>query len=234
MSDFSGKVALVAGGTGGLGHAVTAAFLAAGAEVTVTFQKHSELEALRSSLGENAARLDAYSVNVADETAVTTMVNAILAKHNRIDALVNAIGGYEAGKKLWEMDAKSMDNMLAINLFPSHVLARVVAPLMVKAGSGSIVSIAATAAQDHPGGSAAYAASKAAVLAMIDSLAADLKGTGVRANSILPSIFDTEANRRAMPSADFSKWAKPEEIARVILFLCSNEAKLVNGAAVRV
>jgi NAD(P)-dependent dehydrogenase (short-subunit alcohol dehydrogenase family) len=76
--------------------------------------------------------------------------------------------------------------------------------------------------------------SKAAAVAMIDSLAKDLKDTGVRANSILPSIIDTEANRKAMPNADYSKWPKPEDIARVILFLCSDEAKVVRGAAIAV
>ena len=234
MNDFSGQVILVAGGTGGLGRAVTAAFLGAGAAVTVTFQKHSELEALRVDLGESGSRLEAFSVNVGDESAVTTVVNAIVGKHGRLDVVVNAVGGYEAGKKLWEMDPKSLDNMLAINLYPGHVLARVAAPIMVKAGRGAFVNVAATAAEDHPGAAGAYAASKAAVLAMIDSLAADLNGTGVRANSVLPSIIDTETNRKAIPGADFSKWAKPADIARVILFLCSDEARLVNGAAIRI
>ena len=94
--------------------------------------------------------------------------------------------------------------------------------------------MAAKAAVDHAAGAAAYAASKAAAVALMDSLAADLKGTGVRVNSILPSIIDTEANRRAMPRADSTKWPKPEEIARVILFLCSDQAKLIHGAAVPV
>jgi NAD(P)-dependent dehydrogenase (short-subunit alcohol dehydrogenase family) len=94
--------------------------------------------------------------------------------------------------------------------------------------------VASQAAVNHAAGAAAYAASKAAAVAMIDCLAADLKGTGVRANSILPSIIDTEANRRAMPNADFTNWPKPEDIARVILFLCSDDAKLINGAAVPV
>jgi NAD(P)-dependent dehydrogenase (short-subunit alcohol dehydrogenase family) len=105
---------------------------------------------------------------------------------------------------------------------------------MLKANRGSIVNIASRAAVDHSAGLAAYSASKAAAVAMIDSLAADLKGTGVRANSVLPSIIDTEANRKAMPKADFSKWPKPEEIARVVLFLCGEDGKLINGAAVPV
>src|SRR5207302_8171348 len=99
---------------------------------------------------------------------------------------------------------------------------------------GAIVNIASKAALDHSAALAAYSASKAAALAMIDSLAADLKGTGVRANSVLPSIIDTEANRKAMPKADFSKWPKPEEIAKVVLFLCSDDARVIHGAAIPV
>ena len=96
------------------------------------------------------------------------------------------------------------------------------------------MNVASKAAFDHGPGLAAYVASKAAAVALMDSLAAETRGTGVRVNSILPSIIDTEANRKAMPGADFAKWPKPEEIARVILFLCSDEAKVVHGAAIPV
>jgi NAD(P)-dependent dehydrogenase (short-subunit alcohol dehydrogenase family) len=105
---------------------------------------------------------------------------------------------------------------------------------MLKQGRGAIVNVAGRAAVDHAAGAAAYAASKAAAVAMLDSLAADVKGRGVRVNSILPSIIDTEANRKAMPKADFAKWPKPEDIARVILFLCSDDAKVIHGAALPV
>jgi NAD(P)-dependent dehydrogenase (short-subunit alcohol dehydrogenase family) len=105
---------------------------------------------------------------------------------------------------------------------------------MLKQGYGSIVNVASKAAFDHAPGAAAYAASKAAAVAMMDSLAADLKGSSVRVNSILPSIIDTEANRKAMPRSDFTKWPKPEAIARVILFLCTDDAKVVHGAALPV
>jgi NAD(P)-dependent dehydrogenase (short-subunit alcohol dehydrogenase family) len=105
---------------------------------------------------------------------------------------------------------------------------------MLEQKSGVIVNVASISAFDHAGGAAAYVASKAAAVAMMDSLAADLKGTGVRVNSILPSIIDTELNRKAMPNADFNAWPKPEDIARVVLFLCSDDAKLIHGAAVPV
>ncbi len=105
---------------------------------------------------------------------------------------------------------------------------------MLKQGHGSIVNVAAQAALTHPAGAAAYAASKAAAVALMGSLAAELKGTGVRINSIVPSIMDTEANRKAMPHADFSKWPKTQDIARVLLFLCSAAAKSVHGAVIPV
>jgi NAD(P)-dependent dehydrogenase (short-subunit alcohol dehydrogenase family) len=148
--------------------------------------------------------------------------------------MVNTVGGYAGGTKLWDLETKVFDQMLALNLRAGYTLSRAVARAMLKEGHGAIVNVAAKAAFDHAGGAAAYAASKSAAVALMDSLAADLKGTGVRVNSILPSIIDTEVNRKAMPTADFSKWPKPEDIARVILFLCSADAKVIHGAAIPV
>src|SRR5207244_3898362 len=144
------------------------------------------------------------------------------------------LGGYAGGVKFWELETKVFDQMLALNLRSGYALSRAALPVMLKQGRGAIVNVASKAAFDHAAGMAAYAASKAAAVAMMDSLAADVKGTGVRVNSILPSIIDTEANRKAMPKAAFAKWPKPEEIARVIVFLCSDGGKVVHGAAVRV
>jgi NAD(P)-dependent dehydrogenase (short-subunit alcohol dehydrogenase family) len=231
---FEGSVVLVAGGTGGLGRAVTLAFLAEGAKVTATYVTPGEWDALQSAAAANAARLDGYSVDVTDEAAVRQLIEKILGKHGRLDALVNTVGGYAGGLKLWEMDTKIFEHMLALNLRSGYALSRAVVRAMLKQGRGAIVNVAAKAAFDHSAGASAYAASKAAALAMVDSLAADVKGTGVRVNSILPSIIDTEANRKAMPKADFSKWPKPEEIARVILFLCSEDARVIHGAAIPV
>jgi NAD(P)-dependent dehydrogenase (short-subunit alcohol dehydrogenase family) len=231
---FAGKVALVGGGTGGLGRAVSVAFLAEGATVAVTYRRPDEWDALQSAAGANVQNLSGFRVDVTDESSVAALVANIGAKYGRIDALVNTVGGYAGGAKLWELDAKIWEQMFAVNLRSGFVLARAVVPQMVEQGGGSIVNIASKAAVDHAAGAAAYASSKAAAVAMIDSLAADLKGTGVRANSILPSIIDTEANRKAMPNADFAKWPKPADIARVVLFLCSADAKIVQGASLPV
>lgn len=231
---MQGKVVLVAGGTGGLGKAVTLAFLNAGAKVAVTYIREDEFAVLRTEAGPRAGSLIPQAVNVIDDSSVGTAVDTLVGDHERIDILVNTVGGYAGGLKLWETDPKILSQMLDLNLRSGYLLARHVVPIMLRQKSGAIVNIAAKAAFDHAAGASAYAASKAAAVAMMDCLAEDLKGTGVRVNSVLPSIIDTAANRRAMPNADFAKWPKPEEIARVILFLCSDEARLVHGASIPV
>jgi NAD(P)-dependent dehydrogenase (short-subunit alcohol dehydrogenase family) len=232
--NFSGKVVVVAGGTGGLGNAVSRAFLEEGAKVVVTYRNPEEFAALKQAAGAKGAALEGAVVDVTDERATGEFVSGVLSRHGRVDALVNTVGGYVGGVKLWELEAKTFEAMLSLNLRSGYALARAMVPAMLKQRHGSIVNVAAKAAFDHGAGAAAYAASKAAAVAMMDSLAADVKGTGVRVNSILPSIIDTAVNRQAMPNADFAVWPKPEEVARVILFLCSDQAAVVHGAAVPV
>lgn len=230
---FAGKVALITGGTGGLGRAVTLAFLHEGASVIASYIRKSEADALQDAVGSHA-HLELLPLDAADEVACRALVDGITARHGHLDILVNAIGAYAGGKTVWETDPKTYQLMLTLNLHAGFNLARTVVPAMLRQKSGAIVNIASKSALDHAAGAGAYAASKAATLALFDSLAQDLKGSGVRVNSVLPSIIDTEANRKAIPSADFSKWPKPEEIARVILFLCSPEARLIQGAAIPV
>jgi NAD(P)-dependent dehydrogenase (short-subunit alcohol dehydrogenase family) len=121
---FEGKVALVAGGTGGLGGAVTHAFLEERATVAVTFRKQEELNALKTLAGANAVRLEGFAVDVTDKTAVRQLVERILAKHGRLDAMVNTVGGYAGGVKLWELETKVFEQMLALNLRSSYALSR--------------------------------------------------------------------------------------------------------------
>ena len=231
---FSGKVALVAGGTGGLGRAVARTFLQEGGDVIVTYQNEQEFLELKSLAGAETSKPAGHKVDVTDEAAVEGLVQRIMENHGHLDILVNTVGGYVGGVKLWDLDPKLFERMLTLNLRAGFLLSRAVVKPMLKQGKGAIINVAAKAAFDHAAGAAAYAASKAAAVAMMDCLAADLEGSGVRVNSVLPSIIDTQANRKAMPDADFSQWPKPQDIARVILFLCSEDAKLIHGAAVPV
>lgn len=231
---FAGKVAFIAGGTGGLGRAVSLAFLEESAKVVATSRRQDELAALAKAAGTRASSLTGCAVDVTNDSDVQRAVEKVRAEFGRIDILVNAVGGYAGGSPLWSTSPEVFDRMLALNLRSGYALCRAIAPVMLEQKHGSIVNVASRAAFDHAAGAGAYAASKAAAVAMMDSLAADLRGKGVRVNSVVPSIFDTEANRQAMPTADFAQWPKPEEIARVILFLSSDEARLIHGASVPV
>jgi NAD(P)-dependent dehydrogenase (short-subunit alcohol dehydrogenase family) len=228
--DFNGKVVVVAGGTGALGRAVSSAFVSAGAHVVVTYRRQSEFDSLKTAV----AAVVGYRMDLSDALAVERFVAEVCAKHGVPHALVNTVGGYAGGENTWVAPADTLGRMLSMNLVPAYTLARAVAPVMLKQGSGSIVNVAAKSAFDHPAGAASYAASKAAVVALFGSLAAELKGSGVRVNSIVPTIIDTPDNRAAMPNADSSKWTPAEEIARVILFLCSDASRAVHGAAIPV
>jgi NAD(P)-dependent dehydrogenase (short-subunit alcohol dehydrogenase family) len=231
---FSSKVVLIAGGTGALGRAVSLVFLRESAEVIVTYRNNEEWCELKSLAGTDDSRLAGHPVDVADENAVDELIKRIVHKHGHLDVLVNTVGGYVGGVNLWDLNTSVFEHMLALNVRPAFLLSRAVAKSMLEQKNGVIVNVAAKAAIDHPARASAYAASKAAAVAMMDCLAADLIGSRVRVNSILPSIIDTKANRKAMPGADFATWAKPEDIARVILFLCSEDAKLIHGAALPV
>jgi NAD(P)-dependent dehydrogenase (short-subunit alcohol dehydrogenase family) len=232
--DFANQVILVAGGTGGLGRAVTLAFLANGAQVAVTWRHENEFADLKSATAGHASRLSGFNVDVTDAAQTADLVAKILARENRLDVMVNTVGGYAGGTPLWELGPAVLEQMLNLNLRATYALAKAAVPAMISRKSGAIVNIASKAAWDHAAGAAAYAATKAAAVALIDSLSADLMGTGVRVNSVLPSIIDTEANRRAMPKADFSKWPKPEDIAQVVLFLASDAARVIHGASIPV
>ncbi|HTS01635.1 MAG TPA: SDR family NAD(P)-dependent oxidoreductase [Thermoanaerobaculia bacterium] len=234
MASFDDSVVVVAGGTGGLGRAVVLAFLRDGARVAVTYRRPEELAAVGAAAEGARARLHGHERDVTDDRSAKSLVDEVLSRHGRLDVLVNTVGGFSGGKPLWETDAAALDGMLNVNLRSGWALARAAVPAMLARGRGAIVNVAAQAALAPPAGLGAYAASKAAAVALFASLAADLKGTGVRVNTVLPSIIDTPANRKAMPGADFSKWPKPEEIARVVLFLAGDGARAVHGAAVPV
>jgi NAD(P)-dependent dehydrogenase (short-subunit alcohol dehydrogenase family) len=227
-------VIVVAGGTGGLGVAVTAALLQQGATVLVPYLDQARFDALVGAAGESSSRLEGRRLDVTDVAAAGALIGDAVQRLGRIDALVNTVGGYAGGNNLWTLERATLESMLALNLYSLHALCRAVIPPMLKADRGSIVNVSSKAALSPPAGASAYAATKAAALAMLQSLSAELKGTGVRANSVVPDVIDTEANRRAMPKANFAHWTQPADIARVICFLCSDESRAIRGAVIPV
>ena len=231
---FQNKVALIAGGTGALGRAVSQAFARGGARVIVTYRHKPEFDAFLSQSKGKGQEVTGVMVDATDATGVPRMVDGILANGGALDILVNTIGAYHGGKRIWEEDLSSYEQMMSLNLKAGFVLARGVIPAMIRQNRGWIVNVASRAAYGQSPGAALYSASKAGALALFDSLAAEVKSYPISVNSVVPSIFDTPANRQAMPTADYANWPKPEEIAEVILFLCSQQARVIHGAAIPV
>jgi NAD(P)-dependent dehydrogenase (short-subunit alcohol dehydrogenase family) len=231
---FTDRVALIAGGTGALGRAISAAFAREGARVIVTYRQQSEFEEFLSQSKLNARDVKGLIVDATDASAVARAIESILENGGALDILVNTIGGYHGGKRMWEEDLSSYEQMMSLNLKAGFVLARAVIPAMIRQNRGWIVNVASKAGYGKSPGAALYSASKAGALALFDSLAEEVKSYPINVNSVVPSIFDTPANRQAMPKADYANWPKPEEIADVILFLCSQQARIIHGAAIPV
>src|SRR5271169_3051117 len=145
----AGRAVLVAGGTGGLGRAVSLAFLEEGARVVVTYRKREELDTLKNLAAANATQFEGYDVDVTNEVEVSELVEGIISRHGRLDAMVNTVGGYAGGVKLWEMDTKLFDQMFALNLRSGYALSRAAVRVMLKQAAGAIVNVAAKAAIDH-------------------------------------------------------------------------------------
>src|SRR5438309_3383676 len=231
---FENKVALIAGGTGALGRAVAAAFAREGARVIVTYRRQPEFDAFVSQQQGSGPGVTGVMVDATDAGGVARMLEGILSNGGMLDILVNTIGGYHGGKRIWEEDLASYEQMMSLNLKAGFVLARAVIPVMIRQSRGWMVNVASRAGYGQSPGAALYAASKAGALALFDSLAAEVKSYPICVNSVVPSIFDTPANRQAMPAADYATWPQPEEIADVILFLCSQQARIIHGAAIPV
>jgi len=225
------RTVVVAGGTGALGASVSRAFIAIGSRVIATFVKQAEYDALAKEAG---AGLIGASLDVTNEATVAKFVTETESKYGAIDALVIAVGGYAGGKQLWETDLATYELMLSLNLRAAFVMARAILPGMIRRNRGAIVNVASKAGYGHAAGAAMYAASKAGVMALFDSLAEEVKPYNINVNSIVPSIMDTPSNRRAMPKADFNVWPKTDDIAKVIVYLCSDDARVIHGAAVPV
>ena len=231
---FKDKVALIAGGTGALGRAVATAFGREGARIIVTYRHQQEFDAFISQSQSSGYEASGVMVDATDPAGVAGMVEDILAKRGALEILVNTIGAYHGGKRIWEEEPSAYEQMMSLNLKAGFALARAVIPTMIRQNRGWIVNVSSRAAYGTSPGAALYAASKAGALALFDSLAEEVKPYPISVNSVVPSIFDTPANRQAMPKADYANWPKPEEIADVILFLCSPQARIVHGAAIPV
>jgi NAD(P)-dependent dehydrogenase (short-subunit alcohol dehydrogenase family) len=230
----SGRVAVVTGGTGALGQAITTTLLAAGGVVAIPYAVAEERTALEGSLTPaQRERVLAVATDVTDEAAFGKFVQAVRERHGRVDGLVNAVGGF-AGGDLVGTPLAEWERMMKLNLTSAVVACRAVLPDMIAARDGRIVNIASRAVLAPQGGFIAYTVSKAAVITLTQALAQEVRPHRVTVNAVLPSTMDTPGNRRAMPDADRSGWVSTEDVANVVAYLLSDRAAAVTGAALTV
>ncbi|MDA1315553.1 MAG: SDR family NAD(P)-dependent oxidoreductase [Acidobacteria bacterium] len=224
MNDFSGRVILLTGASGGLGAAVNDAFLSAGANVVAVARSFDATE--------DKPRCIEVAADLTSTEGVEKAVAAALEATGKIDALVHVMGGFAGGAPVHETDEATWDTMMNLNLRAAFLVTRAVLRPMLDVGYGRIVAIGSRVGVEPAKGLAAYGASKAGLNALIQTIALEVKGKDITANVVMPSTIDTPANRGAMPKADFSKWVTPESIADQILRLCSPEAGEISGTLI--
>lgn len=232
--EFENRVAMVTGGTGALGKAVTLDLLASGARVAVPYRSKEEFETLHRSAKIREEALSGAPADLTRGEEIAKAVAEVVARWGRLDFVVAVAGGFAAGKS-YQTDERTWDHLFNLNLRSVYLLLRAAVPVMIHQNFGRIVTVSSGSIL-HGGGAgmAAYAISKSAVLQLSEILADEVKDFDLHVHSVLPGTMDTPANRAAMPKADFSKWVKTEDVARVIHTLLGEEMRAVRSVAVPV
>jgi NAD(P)-dependent dehydrogenase (short-subunit alcohol dehydrogenase family) len=211
---------LITGASGGLGNAACQAFLATGATVIGA-----------ASSWPKTMPFATLSLDLTTAEGCNTMVEQAL-KLGPIDALVHVLGGFGGGSPISQMDDQTWDRMMNLNARAAFFAMRAALKPMIAQRRGRIVAVGSRAAVEPAPNFAAYAVSKAALVALVKNVAAEVKDQGITANVVLPSVIDTAVNRKAMPTADFSQWVKPESIAQLLVWLASEASRDVSGAVI--
>jgi NAD(P)-dependent dehydrogenase (short-subunit alcohol dehydrogenase family) len=231
---LTGQVVIVTGSVGNLGLATAQALQEAGAKTVLVDRSTDRLREAFPALAESQDHFLAGGVDLTNADSLNRMAREACERFGRIDALVNTVGGYRGGKPVHEADLADWDFLFQVNVRTTLLACRSVIPQMLQQKRGRIVNVASRDGLVGSAGYAAYSASKSAVIRLTESLAAELKNSNINVNCIMPGTIDTPQNRKAIPAADFTKWVEPEAIAEVILFLVSDSARAINGAALPV
>ncbi len=234
MTESTARVVLITGASGNLGAAVARGFQAAGAQLVLADRAANRLPDLFPDLAASRQHMLCGSVDATDPGMVQRWVDAAIARFGRIDVLANTIGGYKAGAPTHETSLETWDFMMNLNARTAFIASRAVLPQMLQQGSGRIIHTAARAALVGTANHSAYNASKSVVVRLVESMAAEYKHHGITINCVLPGTIDTPQNRSDMPNADGSKWVPPAAIADAFVFLASDEASHITGAALPV
>ncbi len=234
-SELNDKVAVISGAGGNLGTAVVRRLHAEGIRLALIDRNEAALQRLIAEVGLEPASLVTGAVDLTQQPDVDAFVERAATTFGEIDILVNTAGGFVFSGPVHEMNAEDLDALFTTNAKTAFLLSAAAARQMIAHKTpGRIINIAARAGLTGAAGIAAYSASKAAVLRLTESMAAELRDNGITVNAVLPSTIDTPANRKAMPDADPSQWVTPDSLADVIAFLASNGARDISGAAIPV
>jgi len=227
MNTLEGKIALITGAKGGLGTYVTESFLSAGATV---------VGVSRSIRGTDFAHpgFTAMPAELSSGNAARNLVAAIVAQFGRIDALVHVMGGFAGGTRVEETDDAVIDKMLDLNYRSAFYIARAIVPQMRAQGSGRIVAVASRQAVEPAAMVGAYSASKAALVALMRTIALENKDHCISVNTVLPGTMDTPGNRSGDPKADGSQWVQPSQVAALMVHLASDASAQITSAAIPV
>lgn len=231
---FQEKVAIVTGGTGALGSAFTKSFLDEGALVAVPVHRRRSLDTLEKSSSKKLQNLLPIEADLVSPRDVHEFVGKVLEQWRGVDFLIHTVGAYAGGKRVEEVAPEEWDRLMDVNLKSAFLMCNAVLPSMRERGFGRIILIGAMPALRPAAKRGPYQISKRAVITLTETIAEEVKGIGITANAIVPSTILTPENTQSMPDADTSKWVTPEEIVALAAYLCTDEARSINGNAIRI
>src|SRR5215471_7144724 len=223
--ELHGRVVLITGANGGLGAFVTNSFLDAGARVIGVSRSISDADFPREGFS-------AIPAEISGVESARQLIDAAIAKAGRIDGLIHLMGGFAGGQPVADTDDATFDRMLDLNLRSAFYVIRATLPPMRGQGSGRIIAIGSKAAVEPAPMAGAYSTSKAGLVSLVRTVARENSDRGISANIVLPGTMDTPANRAADPQADFSKWVHPCQVAKLLVYLMSDQASQINGAVI--
>jgi NAD(P)-dependent dehydrogenase (short-subunit alcohol dehydrogenase family) len=228
---FTNRTVLVTGAAGNLGRVVANAFAELGANLVLIDLRREHLE---RAFGAGDEKRLLAPTNLLDQEQVHASVKKAIQRFKRIDVLCNLAGGFRMGQPVHETSDETWKFLFDINARTVLHAVRAVVPGMIENGGGRIINVGAFAAQKGVAQMGAYVAAKSAVIRLTEAMAAELREKNVNVNCVLPTVIDTPENRAAMPNADPSRWVAPADLAKTIVFLASDGARAIHGAALPV
>lgn len=229
---IEGRVAIITGATGGLGCVVTHRLAEHGARLALFGRNAERLAQLASELHLAEDRYLIKAINLRDPVDAQAAADTVLEKFGRGEILLHLVGGWMGGKPVVEVGANEVSDMLQQHLWTALYVAQAFVPHLVANQWGRVIVISSPHASRPPANVAPYAIGKAAEETLMLALAEELRDSGVTANTLLVRAIDVKHERDSAPTPKNASWTTPEEIASMILYLCSDEARMVNGARI--